>query len=170
MWHCINTYWPTFLLQELQYRHTVWTSGCVSYISCYLDCLFQFLNDFGCLYLYFIFLLFFIIATFLHLGTLQWADLSSQLQRAMTIPWEVGGRFGSASISLCALPCGRWCLTSMVRPTFPLGIYFGAPASRDYEIASQIPQCKMGSYFYSSQSQKKVWKYSYVQDLQCFQS
>lgn len=48
-----------------------------------------------------------IIPRFLHLGTLQWADPSSLLQKATTILWEVGGKFGLVSTNLCALPCGR---------------------------------------------------------------
>ena len=67
-----------------------------------------------------LFFILIIAAFFPHPGTLRWVDPSSRLQRAMTIPWEVGGRFGSASINLCAQPCGKWCLTLMVRATFYL--------------------------------------------------
>lgn len=86
-------------------------SGCVNlcYTSCYLD------QPYPTFSMNLVFLEPIIMATFLCSGTLRWADLSSRLQRATTTLWEAGGRFGSASISLCALPCGRWCLTSMVR-------------------------------------------------------
>lgn len=55
-----------------------------------------------------------------HKGTPLWADLSSLHQRVMTIPWAVGGRSGSVSISLCGLPCGKWCSILMVRTIFHL--------------------------------------------------
>lgn len=48
------------------------------------------------------------------LGTLQSAAPSSPHLRATTTPWAEGGRSGSVSTSLCALPCGRWCLTLTV--------------------------------------------------------
>lgn len=128
-------------------------------------------------YLYYSILLVFAIDTFLHSGTLRWADLSSRLQRAMTIPSEVGGRFGSASISLCALPCGRWCWTLMVRTKFYLAFILlqqcykmALPIDR-YNIVNVI-QCLLflKNWTVFDNAVVHVWKYSYVQDLQCFQS
>lgn len=104
---CAISYLPHVLLFILSFFHNLCLFLPLRYLS-FLQSLCSFL----------------IIAAFLHLGTLRWVDLSSQLQRAMTIPWEVGGRFGLASINLCALPCGRWCLTLMVRTEFHLAFIF----------------------------------------------
>lgn len=50
----------------------------------------------------------------LWLGTLQWAVHFSPHLKDTTTRWVGGGKSGLASTSLCAPPCGRWCLTLTV--------------------------------------------------------
>lgn len=113
---------------------------------------------------------FLIIATFLHLGTLQWVDPFSRLQKTMTIPWEVGGRFGLASINLCALPCGRWCLTLMVRTKFHLAfillqLYLRAIWPHIYNnvnavfIANTVRTLADTAVHISKYSNTKIWSF-----------